>query len=374
MIARRAGALVAAFVLPFVLVACTSSDQPGRGSPENTATGPAAPAVPQVAKPWQEGAVQLGVNIFWEDSKKDDAEVTRAKARRLLDHLVSLNVNSVALNFPFVMANAKSNSVGPDDELTPGPERMEIFLEEAAASRMRVAVRPLLDERSLHPAWRGRIEPASRDRWFASYGKFLRSYAEVAQRHDVAELFVGVELNSLQTDRRWDSLIKSVRKTFDGQLAYSVNFDEFERGSKTPDVDHVGVDAYFKVLKPDNASVKSLTASWLEWLDEYAGRQKAKKLVLHEVGIAAQDGAYHHPAQWGSTEVPLNLTVQKKWYQAVCAAAEQRQLAGLYFWNIRMHANPGTEDPEQPDRLTFVDRPAEAVLQECYAKLGSINP
>ena len=41
----------------------------------------------------------------YEDSKDDDA-FSRAKAQRLLDHLVALNADSLALNFPYLMDNA----------------------------------------------------------------------------------------------------------------------------------------------------------------------------------------------------------------------------------------------------------------------------
>jgi hypothetical protein len=121
---------------------------------------------------------------------------------------------------------------------------------------------------------------------------------------------------------------------------------------------------------PDNASVQKLTDAWAGWLDRHA-RDRAAGLVLHEVGIAAQDGAYHHPASWGNKSVALNLTVQRNWYEAVCRSAESRKLAGLYFWNVRMHHDPGSEDPKQADRLTFVDRPAESVLRNCYERLGA---
>jgi hypothetical protein len=367
-------AAVAAATLLGVLTGCTSgtdtdsSTAPPAGVRDDTA--PAGPTVPQVVRPWQAGMPQLGVNLYWENSVNDDDEVTRAKARRALDHLITLNVNSVAVNFPFVMKNARSSAVGPHADKTPSADRVEIFLEEAAASRMRVTLRPLLDERSLLPAWRGRISPAGRDAWFASYTTFLKAYAAAAQRHHVAEFVVGVELNSMQRDRRWGPLVKALRKTFTGELAYSMNFDEFQRGSRAPDVDTVGVDAYFKVRKPDSTSVAVLTSAWVDWLDRHAG-DKASDLVLHEVGIAAQSGAFHNPAQWGDSDLPLNLTVQKHWYQAVCAAVKKKRLAGLYFWNLNMHAEPGAEDPEQSDRLTFVDRPAETVIKTCYAALGA---
>ena len=371
----RPAALLATFALIGTMTACTFGDDDGgdRAAPGGPPAGNVPPAVPQVARPWQEGMPQLGVNLLWEDSKEDGEDVTRAKARRILDHLVALNVNSVAVNFLFVMDGPRASAVGPDPRHTPSPARLAIFLEEARASRMRVAVRPILDEQSLLPSWRGKIKPASRDRWFADYAKFLASYGAVAQQHEVAELVVGVELNSLQRDRRWAGLIATVRKSFTGELAYSANFDEFQKGSRAPAVDTVGVDAYFKVDEPDDAPVSALTSAWVRWLDRYAGR-RATKLVLHEVGIAAQDGAYHHPAQWGSTEVPLNLDVQKRWYQAVCAAAQRKKLAGVYFWNIRMHTDPPNANPKSSDRLTFVNRPAETVIRDCYAEWGGEQP
>ncbi|NYF55046.1 glycoside hydrolase family 113 [Micromonospora purpureochromogenes] len=369
---RTSRAFIALLAVVLALTACTDVSSPEAtqargGSPAQAAS---EPAVPQVARPWQKGMPELGVNVLWEDSKDDDDEVTRAKARRLLDYLISLNVNAVAVNFPFVINGRYGTSVGAHKAHTPSPERMAILLEEAQRSRMRVAIRPLLDETSVAPAWRGKISPSSRDKWFTSYTKFLTPYAEMAREHRVAEFVVGVELNSLQGDPRWKKVVTALRSSFDGELSYSVNFDVYEDGLRTPPVDRVGVDAYFKVQADDDASVAKLTAAWERWLDRHAD-DRAAGLVLHEVGIAAQNGGYRHPASWGKSSVPLNLTVQRNWYQAVCNSAESRKLAGVYFWYMRMHHDPGSEDPKQADRLTFVDRPAESVLRDCYERLGA---
>ena len=35
-----------------------------------------------------------------------------------------------------------------------------------------------------------------------------------------------------------------------------------------------------------------------------------------------------------------------------------------------MHVDPANADPKSADRLTFVGRPAESVLKDCFAKLG----
>lgn len=348
------------------LAACTASPTAPAAAPAES--GAPAPTVPTVARPWQPGMTELGVNVLWEDSKEDDDEVTRKKARRMIDYLVALHANNVALNFPYFMDGVAASTLRPD-KLVPSPQRVAIFLQEAQAAALRVRLRPLLDERTLGEAWRGMIRPADRDRWFASYTSFLLPYAEVARDHGAVGIVLAVELNSLQGDRRWTDVIDKIKQVFPGELTYSVNFDDFQDRRPTPAVDRVGVDVYFKTDLPDSASVAELSAEWRSWLTRYAGRQP-RGLVLDEVGIAAQDGGYRHPASWGNPKASLNLAVQASWYRAICDAVEASDIGGVYFWYVRMHHNPGHEDPEQADRLTFVDRPAEDAVRECFARLG----
>lgn len=324
-----------------------------------------------VAKPWRTGSPQLGINVYWTENLADDDEVTRAKARRLMDYIVALKANSVAINFPFFVDGYQASAVHGKEGATPTPQRLGMLLEEAAKREVRVAVRPLLEEQNLmkEGRWRGRIEPADRAAWFDSYEKFLRPYLVLAQQHGAAEFIAGVELNSMQTDKRWRALLTAARRHFSGELSYSANHDAFQRKVATPSTDTVGVDAYFSVDLPDNASVDSLTAAWTRWLKRNAGKD-LPRLVIHEAGIAAQRGAYRKPAQWGSPKVPIDLAIQKNWYTAVCRAVSDNKMAGIYFWSIRFHANPGHEDPQQPDRLSFVDRPAQDAIRDCYGRLG----
>jgi hypothetical protein len=363
-------ALQAACSMPSRPDSSKDEDPPASAGPAPESS-PSKPA-PQVAVPWRPGMPQLGVNLFWEEGRDDD-EVTRAKARRALDYLIELNVNSVAVNVPLFMDNPGTNTVRADKRYTPSPERLALFLEEAARSKFRVTVRPVLDERLIMKvdpkAWRGNIAPPDRSAWFASYSQLLRPYATVAQKFGVAEFVVGVELNSLQASKHWTTLIADIRKVFRGELSYSVNFDAFQKGLTTPRVDAVGVDAYFSVPVSDKASVETLTEAWDAWIGRHASGSP-EKLILHEVGIAAQNGAYRRPAHWGDTDVPLNLVVQKNWYQAICRTVENNSLGGVYFWSMRIHANPGHEDPKQGDRLSFVDRPAQDVIRDCYGRLG----
>lgn len=376
----RGGLLVAVAACLALQVGCSAPSRPDwlqkDETPASDGSGqesPSAPHVPQVARPWQPGMPQLGVNIFWEESLADDDQVTRAKSRRALDYLIRLNVNSVAVNVPFFMEEPTTDKVRADRRLTPSPQRLGIFLSEAMRSKFRVTIRPVLDERLLvqvdPKAWRGDIAPPDRSAWFASYRQFLRPYAQVAQKYEVAEFVVGVELNSLQASRQWTTLIADVRKVFKGELSYSMNFDAVQKDLPAPPVDAVGIDAYFGVRAGDSASVDTLVEAWDRWISTYAGASP-EKVVLHEVGIAAQNGAYRRPTHWGNPDVPLNLTVQKNWYQAICRTVENNRLGGVYFWYLRMHANPGKEGPRQADRLSFIDRPSQDVIRACYGRLG----
>lgn len=330
-------------------------------------------AVPTVVRPWRTGTPQLGVNVYWDEYPPDSPDSVRGLARRTLDYVIGLNANAVTVNFPFFMDTPWADTVRSDPGRTPGPDRLAIFVDEAKRSGLRVTIRPVLDERLLvaadPDAWRGTIQPADRSAWFASYQRFLLPYAAMAQASTADELVAGVELNSLQSDGGWDGVITALREQFHGEVSYSQNFDAYERGLRLPTVDSAGIDAYFGLELGDRATSDALSAGWSDWIDTYV--DDPARTVLHEVGIAAQDGAYHHPAQWGDLDVPLNLDVQQHWYEAICRAAQERGLAGLYFWSIRLHAVPGQEGADQADRMAFVDRPAEGVIRNCYADFAA---
>jgi hypothetical protein len=148
---------------------------------------------------------EKGVNVYWYDDGAED-DVVRLLADRQFGYLKSLRANAVAINFPLFTGGRTSSKIGPGPR-TPTADRLAILLEEAARFRLRVTLRPLLDEAVFKKkGWRGSIQPASRAAWFAGYEKALRPYLDVAWEHDVADFAIGVELTSLQGDSRWKGL------------------------------------------------------------------------------------------------------------------------------------------------------------------------
>jgi hypothetical protein len=338
----------------------------------------AAPAVGDtVRNPWHPGMRQLGIQVYWTANRSDSSDaVIRAKAQRIIDYAISLNANSVAVTFPFFTSGLTSNSVYANPNVTPSSRHIGIFLSVAAKAHIRVTLRPVLNENSLVTqnvhGWRGSIAPQNRAAWFRSYEKLLLPYVAAAQAGHAATFVLGTELDSLEGASQWTGLIRSLRSVYTGQLAYDENYDEFEWGTANPPVASHDVDAYPEFNLPASASVATLTQSWDAWLGAHPLSVR-RELTLSEIGIEAVAGSYQDPWAWLSgMNAPIDTHVQAAWFQAACNAVSAEQLGGgIYWWEVNFDADPAHPKPFESDRLTFLDRPAQQVIRNCFARLGA---
>ncbi|WP_405789340.1 hypothetical protein OG753_19135 [Streptomyces sp. NBC_00029] len=380
-VAGRVAGLVTVLVL--ALSSCGLLDDPADGpgsgdgdSPRASGSASAPASVPQVTKPWKEGDPELGVQVLWYADPAEKDSTVRTKARRIVDYIVGRDMNAVSVSFPFVSKGITASKVeaGP---ITPSTAHLAILLDEAAASGLRVTLRPLLDEKSLMAqdpqAWRGKIKPADPAAWFASYQQFLGPYLELSAQHKVKTFVIATELSSMENDARWKGLLTSARQSFPGEINYAVNWDMFVERDITMPVKTVGVDAYFplKELK-DDAPVSAVVAGWQKWLDKKA-TGKLDKFMLYEVGAPAENGAYGHPGAWGGKTSPLNFQVQKNWFDAVCQVARERGMSGLYWWKLDFHQDPAAADPQNDSHDSFLGRPAEESVTTCFRQWSGLN-
>lgn len=383
---RLAASLLA---LATLASACSIPSRPAwwpkpKQSPGATAAAgsPAAQASPApvavVADPWQPGMRQLGIQVYWLGNSNDTSDaVVAAKARRVINYAVSLDANSIAVSFPFYTTGISSNEVFARPGLTPTPAHMAIFLAAAAASHIRVTLRPVLNEDALvaqNPlAWRGTITPTSTAAWFESYRRFLLPYAAVAQAGHAATFVIGTELDSLEGSPHWHSLISAIRSVFSGQLTYDENYDEFQEvADPVLPLTTYDIDAYPRFDLPDSASVSKLTGAWDGWLGAHPASVR-HQLTLSEVGISAVPGSYSDPGAWLSTEKsPIDTQIQANWYQAVCDSISVEHIGGgVYWWEISFDADPADPALFRGDRLTFLGRPAAQVIKSCFERLSS---
>ena len=333
-------------------------------------------AVPMVRHPWRQGMRQLGIHVYWTANRDDSsAAVVRAKANRIIDYAISLNANSVTVTIPFFTYGPTSDTVYAKRNVTPSSSHIAIFLAVAAKAHIRVTLRPVLNEDALvarNPqAWRGSIEPKSRGDWFRSYRELLLPYAAAAQAGRAATFVLGTELTSLEGAPQWPWLVRSVRSVYRGHLTYDLNHDEFAAGTANPPIPSHNVDAYPQFGLPANASIARLTSSWDAWLAAHSLSVR-RALTLSEIGIDAVAGSYTNPWAWRSLKTaPIDTRVQAAWYQAVCNAVSTEQVGGgIYWWYVNFDANPAGPRQFESDRLTFLDRPAQHVIRNCFARLS----
>jgi glycosyl hydrolase family 113 len=328
-----------------------------------------------VAHPWHQGMPQLGIDVYWTGNAHDSDMVIRAKAERIIAYAISLGANSISLTFPFYTHGITSDTLYAGKVTTPSPARVAIFLAVAAESHIRATLRPVLNENSLvaqNPkAWRGSIEPESTSAWFASYRKLLLPYAQVAQSEHAATFVIGTEMNSLEGDPNWPTLVSAISSVYHGQLAYDENFDSFQQHDTNLPLDTFGVDAYPRFQLPDSASVSQLAQAWEDWLGSHS-TAVLHDTVLSEVGISAVAGAYDDPGAWlGTANSPVVPEVQANWYSAVCRAFSVGKLAGIYWWEVSFDADPSHPSAFLSDRLTFLARPAQQEVSSCFNSISA---
>jgi len=339
--------------------------------------GDAAGSVLAVRDPWHAGMRQLGIQVYWTANRTDTSDaLIRAKAERIIDYAIRLNANSIAVTFPFFTYGLDANTVYANPEVTPTADHIAVFLAVARQAHIRVTLRPVLNENALiaqNPfAWRGSITPQNREAWFRSYRKLLLAYAAAAQEGHAATFVLGTELDSLEGSPQWAELIRSIRSVYGGQLTYDENYDEFSSGAAQLPVQSHDVDAYPSLGVPPNASVGQLTSSWDTWLGAHPLAVR-RELTISETGIDAVAGSYQNPWDWaGRGNKPIDPHVQAAWYQAACNALSAEQVGGgIYYWEVNFDADPAAPRAFEADRLTFLDRPGQQVIRNCFARLSS---
>lgn len=339
---------------------------PGEGQgPDADPSEP--PVVVATARRWRPGSEQKGIQVYAHNANGRPAD---ANIEAILDYVVERGSNSVAYSFPIYTDGQRPTRVftGPE---TPTPEVMTRLVSAARDRGLRVMVRPIIDEASLRSGpdeWRGTIRPPDRDAWFRSYAKALRPYQQAAATAGAEEFVLATELTSLQGQhRRWKAVTKAAAEVFPGTLSYTFNFDAHD-ARLVPPKGSAGLDLYFAVDLGPDATVEQLTDALADQI-----RTKPKKLrsvmVAQEVGIAAQDGAYRHPWNWGGKDLSrVNPAIQVNWFTAACRAVRDTGLQGIYFWMLDSSMDPSTIDPATEDSAGFVGRPGEKAIERCFAE------
>ena len=207
--------------------------------------------------------------------------------------------------------------------------------------------------RSRDGTWQALISPRDRDRWFASYRRMARRYADLARRGGAQMMVIGAELESMvEYTSRWREVIRVIRARFPGQLTYSSNqVDGARRVGFWSQLDYVGMAGYMPLARGRNPSVKRLVRSWRERGYVRASRRlhqrHGKPVLFTEVGYGSWKGTAARPP--ASVDGPISQVPQRRAYQALYRVwSQQDWFHGVYWWRwdaARPNPRDGSHNP-----------------------------
>ena len=316
---------------------------------------------------------ELGINVMIYDAWPQDADAL-ASADQTFTYLEGLGATAVALNFSFAMDSA-TGSVISAAATTPSPTLLGAMVDEARNHGLSVELRPLLDESTVQPRWRGSIAPADPKAWFTSYGQFLAPYVTLAATHQIHRFVIGAELVSMiRFAKQWKHLIGGITPTT------SITGTELSvDGNWQPVIGVAGVgygmDFYQPVILPQGTkpTVTSFQAAMHANLrGVFSGPASTApvplhQLVLSEVGIAAVKGAWVQPWQTYATQsVTITRRIQAHWFTAACQTAKADHLKGIYFWSVFLApwTSPTQDDSASP--YEWVGTASAAAIRSCF--------
>jgi hypothetical protein len=189
--------------------------------------------------------------------------------------------------------------------------------------------------------WRALIDPGSDRawaRWSASYEKFVRAWAVVAEAAHVEMLSAGVELRSWVTTAHapaFAALVRRLRGIYGGLLTYSANWDDVDTTAILGDVDVIGINGFYPLADQPGAPAEELARGAIRVRERVRALAEAwhKPVLFTETGYTTRSDPAVRPWEWPDemAGVKVDEAAQAAAYRALLAPLLRRVLrvAGL---------------------------------------------
>jgi hypothetical protein len=282
---------------------------------------------------------------------------------RTLRRLAGYNVDTITVFVVWNQATGTATDIRPGRD-TVSTSRLLYAIRAARRLKLRVILRPYVD--SLDGTWRGAFKPSPPGAWFASYSRFIKRYATLAQREHVAGLVVGTEMETLSGDaQHWTTLVKEVRRRFHGFVTYQANWTEtIDWWSR---LDAISISGYYPLTDKPDYTVQDLKTGWRAPMARIRRLQRKYRLpvMFGEIGYRSIRGAAVAP--WDISARPAASTrAQAIAYEAALATWwDVPWMRGLFWWYVppnRSHLEGLEGADHQPAA------PAMTILRRWYAR------
>jgi hypothetical protein len=221
--------------------------------------------------------------------------------------------------------------------------------------------------------WRSDIFPSSEENWKTwseSYRDFIFYYADLAEQEDVEMFCIGTEFTRLTLEKEefWRKLIKDVRKRYSGKITYAANwYNEYEKITFWKELDYIGVQAYFPLVKKMNPDTELLAKSWNKYIPDLqaVAKKNNRKILFTELGYKSTADSAIEPWGWidygGNSDRELSLETQSNCYESFFKKVwKQEWFAGVNLWQMR--SDFGGRDPHTNIDFTPQGKPAMELI------------
>ena len=221
--------------------------------------------------------------------------------------------------------------------------------------------------------WRQHIYPENSEEWAlwkSDYRNFVLRYARIAESAGAEMFCVGTEFSrlSLEHAHYWRALIRDIRQVYSGKLTYAANWHkEYEELSFWSELDYIGVQAYFPLVKKEEPSSAEVAAGWSKYLPELraVSERYKKPLLFTEMGYRSVPNAAVRPWEWiedtGYTGL-YSPETQANSYRAFFETVwPEEWFAGVHLWQLRADYT----DPQSAD-LDFTPQFKPAAREITY--------
>lgn len=222
--------------------------------------------------------------------------------------------------------------------------------------------------------WCGQFDLKTEQEWLIwekDYEKYILSNATIAQQYNVEMLCIGTEYKIAATKRVafWEALIKTIRTVYHGKITYAANWDNYMNIKFWDDLDYIGVDAYFPLLKVATPDIKALNNKWEKEVNSLKSfsEKMNKKILLTEFGYKST-----HFSAWNQWEIEnikrdehVNLKAQVSSYYALFQNFwDNEWLAGGFLW--KWYPDDKNSGGLNNSDYTPQHKPVEKIIKQYY--------
>ena len=300
-------------------------------------------------------------------------EYTYATATASRNDLAATHANWAGVRVTWFQPSIAANAMAPSSTQTPTDAAVTQAIQELHNKGIKVMLKPHVDVNDAAGSWRGNINPADPDTWFANYTQFIVHYAQMADSLGVEMLCIGTELKTVSgaaNQARWYGVIAAIRAVYGGALTYAANAtsagDEFTSVSFWDRLDLIGLDGYFPLTNMNDPTLAQLVAAWRQnssRLDLVATvtnfyNAQQKPIVFTEIGYMSSAGTNTEP--WNSSHVgAYDPTEQRNCIDAAFTVWSQWSswMRGFFWWDWPVAPPTATDTSYNPR-----DKPAAGVL------------